>query len=111
MSELTIGSQIQEYTLYIRNKSVQGFIIEWMEDVEMTIPMSSMDGETIQVIVGHRDAPIKIYTAICSGNTATFPLTVNDTDFQYNLYDGVVLQILPEEDAVLIALRVEVGPS
>lgn len=108
MTTFTIGTEIDTYRLILRRRSVQGFVIEWFEGSQ---PMSSLDGQKIQVIIGDRTTPTKVYETEAQGNTCVFSLDEDDTDFPFNLYDGLILRKNAGGESALVNLRVEVGPS
>ena len=104
----TIGTEIDTYRLILRRRSVQGFVIEWYTGVN---PEVSLDGQTIQVIIGDRDNPVAIYETEAQANTCVFSLDEEQTDLAFNLYDGLIIRKNAGGESALVNLRVEVGPS
>jgi len=109
MSEVTIGTPLQTYELFLVRRGVQGFTINWFN--ENGSAASSLNGKTIRVLVGDRDLPSKTYDVVAVSNTTTFNLTSEDTDFDFNRYDGMILLIEGADETPLVDLSVTIGPS
>jgi hypothetical protein len=111
MSTLNIGTPIQTYTLWMRRRSPQGYVINWFSDDGLSSPMNSIDGKTMKIVIGPRDAPHKQYEAICTLNKSTFSLSPDDTDLPFDQYDGMILVSDAGVDTALVNLQIMVGPS
>lgn len=110
-TNLTIGSPIETYTLTIRRLSPQGFILQWFEDKELTDPKTELNGTIMQIIIGRRDAPEKVFQATCVNHVSTFHVTPEDSDLEYNKYDGLILNNDGGVETALVNLSIVVGPS
>src|SRR5690349_10400492 len=109
MASLVIGDPIETYDLYVRRKSVHGFVIHWYSDDAHTIPRTDIDGQTFRVLVGpDPDNPIKTWTAVAESNVTTFALSEDDSDLEFSRYDGLIVY---QGQTTLVDLRVIVEPA
>jgi hypothetical protein len=109
---LSIGTPIATYSLFLIRKGIQGFVLDWYNDTAMSSPANSINGKLIRIVIGgDRDNPIKTYDAIAVQNKCTYNLTSDDTDLDFIQYDGLILLVEGSDETPLIDLHITVGPS
>lgn len=87
-----VGDPLPSLNFYIRRNGKHGAIIDWYLDDAQTIPQTQLDGAVMQIIVGDRANPVKVYTTTSVvGNRATWHFSQEDTDLPFDLYDGLIL--------------------
>ncbi len=107
----SIGRSIPTYDLYIRRKSEFGFVIHWWEDDAYTIPVTDINGKDFQVIVGERDTPVQVWTTTAVGNTTSFHYTVDESDLDFDLYDGLIIMSPGPAELALADTKIIVQPG